>query len=323
MKKNISSQVSEVKEVTELKKLVIANAIATGNTYAFHDLFSRLKETSGAHENESLRLLTQTLAHLAPDKTALESPKFKAALELTEKHGLEDNSMPALLLEETAKEAVARSKFAYAEEAYKLLGIKNEMVALYAQAGEQFLREDKPKHAAVAFFVAASIDQPVGPHYQYLGPELHSRCAIEPKKCVTEMPIDAIIEQGIRFLLANDALAQQLMTRAAPGQWPRILAALAACRDIDISEAIKNLRESVSALLKIENGKPDDYSAIGPILLGRPTNSDQCWQYLKELCFEHPIASLCVCIRPVRNTFVLVPAIREGKSLIDLLLPSN
>ncbi|MBI5115183.1 hypothetical protein HZA56_01805 [Candidatus Poribacteria bacterium] len=307
--------------MVELKKLVIANAIATGNTYAFHDLFSCLKESSGASENETLRLLTEKLAYMAPDETTLESPKFKAALELTEKHGTKDNSLPALLLEETAKEAVARGKFAYAEDAYKLLGIKNEMVALYAQAGEQFLREDKPKQAATAFFVAASIDQSVGPHYQYLGPELHSRCAIEPKKCVTEMPIEAITEQGIRFLLAHDTLAQQLMMRAAPGQRPRILATLAACRDIDISETIKNLHESVSALLKIENGKPDDYSAIGPILLGRPTSSGQSWQYLKELCFEHPIASLCVCMRPVRNTFVLVPAIREGKSLIDLLLP--
>ncbi|MBI4830708.1 MAG: hypothetical protein HY801_03970 [Candidatus Lindowbacteria bacterium] len=197
------------------------------------------------------------------------------------------------------------------------------MVALYAQTGEQFLRDGKPKQAAMAFLVAASIDQPIGPHYQYLGPELHSRCPIEPKQCVTELQIETLVDEGIRFLLGHDTLAQRHLAQADAGQRRHMLGALAAYRDTDLSEAVKNLRASVAALLRIENGKPDDYSAIGSVLLGRTTSSGQYWQYLKELCFEHPIASLCVCLRPIRNSIALVPAIRDDKPLIDLLLPPD
>jgi len=310
----------QVRDTAELKKLVIANAIATGNTFAFHHLFSCLKEFGGDTSDVSANILSR-LNYLLPNEEMMDSPKFRTAMELVEKYELQDDTIPAILLEATAKEAVTCGKFAYAEDAYKLLGIKKEIVALYAQTGEQLLRENKPKHAAMAFFTAASIEQPIGPHYQYLALQLHSRCTAEPHKCVTMLPLDALIETGIRFLLGNDALAQKLNGLAAPAQKQQVLATLALCRDFDLNESVRNLRATVAALAKIEDGKPDDYLPLGLILLGRETGAGESWQYLKEFCFEHPIGALCVCMRAMRDRLVLIPAIRDGKSLIEALLP--
>ncbi len=313
---------ADIRNVAELKRLVIANAVATGNTFAFHDLFSRLKEFADTDDETGVGpTLLEHLAYLLPHAEMAESPRFRAAMELVESRELKGDAVPAALLEEAAKEAVARGKFSYAEDAYRLLGIKKEMVALYAQAGEQFVRDDKPERAATAFFVAASIDQPIGPHYQYLGPELHSQCPSEPEKCLTALSPELLVEAGINFLLPNDALAQRLIAAARPEQRRRVLGALAVCRDMNLPELVSNLRAAAAALSNIENGKPDDYSPIGPMLLGRETGANEPWQFLREFCFEHPVGSLCVCMRTVRNTLVLVPVVRDGKPLIDLLLP--
>jgi hypothetical protein len=244
-------------------------------------------------------------------------------MELVEQHGLKDDVTPAALLEETAKEAIARGKFAYAEDAYKLLGIKKEMVALYAQTGEQFLRENKLKHAGVSFFVAASLDQPIGPHFQYLGPQFHQGCWREPHKCITNLPLDALVDAGIEYLLGSQTLADRLTTAAQHDQKPHILGALAGLRDTNLKKLMDNFKATVAEFSKIENGKPDDYSPIGPLLLGRPTGAEGAWHYLKELCFEHPVAALGVCVRVVRDTLVLVPASRNGKPLLQELIPAE
>lgn len=313
---------ADIKNVADFKKRVVAHAIATGNSFAFHELFSRIREVPDITDESRVGpALLDHLEYLLPADDMAESPGFRSAMELVEKHGLQDNVLPAAILEETAKEAVARGRFAYAEEAYKLLGIKKEMVALYAQAGEQLLREDRAKHAAMSFFVAASLDQPIGPHYQYLGPELHSKCLAEPEKCLTALPIDLLIDAAIRFLFPGEALADRLMGSVKPEQKGRVLATLAVCRDLDLPTLVEGLRDAVAALSKIGNGQPDDYSPIGPMLLGRTTGTDEAWQYLREFCFEHPLGSLCVCVKMIRRTPVLVPVIRDGRSLIDLLLP--
>jgi hypothetical protein len=313
---------TDIRNVAELKKMVIANAIASGNTFAFHNLFSAVREFSGGKdENEITLPLLDRVRYLIPQGETLESPKFRAALELVEKHDLKGDMIPAVFLEETAKEAVARGNFAYAEDAYRLLGAKKEMVALYAQTGEHLLRESKAKEGALSFFVAASLEQPIGPHFQYLGPELHSKCLTEPQKCVTNLPLEELVDTGIRFLLQNDALAERLLAAVRPEQRKRILATLAVCRDLDLSESIANLRAATAELSKIVDGKPDEYSSIGPTLLGRPTGTNESWQYLKEFCLEHPVGSLGVCLKRVRDKIVLIPVIRDGKSLLDLLLP--
>lgn len=315
---------ADIRDVAELKRLVIANAIVTGNTFAFHDLFSAIKEFSeGTDSSAVTEALWDHLRYLFPQGEAAESPKFRAAMELVEKHDLKEDTIPAVLLEETAKEAVAGGKFAYAEEAYRLLGIKKEMVALYAQSGEQWLREGKPRNGALSFFVAASIEQPIGPHFQYLGPELHSKCLAESTKCVTALPVEEIVDAGIRFLLQNDGLAERLLATVHPEQKKYVLATLAVCTDADLPELVKNLRGAVADFSKIVDGKPDDYASIGPALLGRPTGSNESWQYLKEFCTEHPLGSLCVCLKRVRDKIVLIPVVRDGTPLIDLLLPSE
>ena len=311
-----------VQNVAELKRLVIANAVATGYTFAFHDLFSRLAEVSDKGDDAGVGPeILGHIGYLLPSDEAAASPEFAAAMELVEQLEPRDDAVPAALLEQTARQAVALGKFAYAEDAYKLLGIKKEMVGLYAQSGEQLLREDKPKHAAMAFFVAASIEDPIGPHYQYLGFELHTECPAEPEKCVTALPIELLVDAAIRVLLTNEPLAERLIASARPEQKGYILATLAACRDLDLPGLVENLRAASAELSRIDDGKPDDYSRIGPMLLGRQTASEQAWQYLREFCFEHPLGSLCVCVKIIKNTPVLVPVIRDGKPLIDLLLP--
>ena len=242
-------------------------------------------------------------------------------MELVEQHEFEENFIPATIFEETAKRAIALGNFAYAEDAYRLLGIKKEMVALYAQSGERLMREDKPKHAATAFYVAASLEQPLGPHYQYLGPQLHEGCLYEPDKCVTALPDDALVSIGIRFLLPNEPLADRLMDSVREDQKKEVLATLAVIRDIDFPGLTKNLREAVDAVSGIEDGKPDDYSPVGSALLGRTCGADKWWQYLREFSFEHPLGALCVCVKLVKTAPVLVPVVRDGKSIVESLLP--
>ncbi len=323
MKKKIQ-QTFGVSNVGELKRLIVANAVATGNSFAFHDLFSQLKEFADT-DNESAvtPAVLNRLAYLLPTRDTTESPKFRRATEIVGEYSLNDDVVPATLLEETAKEAVSRGKFAYAEDAYRLLGIKKEIVALYAQTGEQLLRDDKPKQGAVAFLVAASLDQPLGPHYQDLGPELHSACQREPDKCVTALPIDSLMDEAIKFLISNDDLAQRLLSTAKAAHKPHIIETLAAARDTNLHEFMENLRKGAVELSKIGDGQPDDYSPIGPALLGRIAPTGQAWEYLKELSFEHPIAALCVCLKLIRQTPVLVPVLRDGKPLLELLLPAE
>jgi len=163
MNRNRTDQIT----IAELKKRIIANAVATGNAFAFRDLFSCLGETPDISDDSGATPeLLGRLDYLLPAEEALESPEFASALELIERHEF-DAAVPATVLEETAKHAVRLGKFSYAEDAYKLLGIKKEIVALYAQAGEQLLRDDKPNNAAMSSFGAATIDQPMGPQFQY------------------------------------------------------------------------------------------------------------------------------------------------------------
>lgn len=313
---------TNIHDVDELKKRILANAVATGNAYAYHDLFSRLKEfLPVAGKGDAMDVLMKHLAYLLPDDEMTDSPEYRAALELVEGYEFEDDLIPAIMFEETAKRAVALGKFAYAEDAYKLLGIKKEIVALYAQTGENLLREGKAKQAATAFHVAASLDRPVGPHYQYLGPRLHADCFDKPEKCVTALPNDSIVDAGIRFLIFNESLADKLMDAVTPEQKKDVLATLAVIRDTDLPGLIKNLTDAVDAVSGIEDGRPDDYSPVGPALLGRTCGADEWWQYLREFSFEHPLGALCVCVRIVKETPVLVPVIHDGKSLIESLLP--
>lgn len=318
MNRNRTDQIT----IAELKKRVIANAVATGNAFAFRDLFSCLGETPDISDDSGATPeLLGRLDYLLPAEEAPESPEFAAALALIERHEFDD-AVPATVLEETARRAVRLGKYTYAEDAYRLLGIKKEIVALYAQAGEQFLRDDNPKNAAMSFFVAASIDQPMGPHFQYLGPRLHARCLDRPDACVTTLPIDELVDKGIGFLLSNDSLSERLLSAATPEQKPRVLATLAACRDMDLPGLVANLRAAASELSGIDDGAPADYASIGPTLLGRETASGEAWQYLHDLCFEHPLASLCVCVKLVMDTPTLVPIIRDGKPLVELILPA-
>jgi hypothetical protein len=311
-----------VRTIGELKNVVIAHALLNGNTFAFHDLFSNLKEFSEGGDDAGVNeKLMSHIGHLIPDKETIESQQFIATLKRVEAHQMKGDIIPASLLEETARNALAREKFAYAEDAYRLLGIKKEMTALCAQRGEQFLREAKPAHAAMSFMIAANIDQPVGPHFQYLGPQLHAECLRKPKACVTILPVENLIDAGIHFLLAHDALAERL-THAAPAEQKRnILGALALHRDENIADLVRNMRKAVDAFSVAQNGKPDDFLAIGSLLLGRPTASGEAWQYLREFSYEHPVGALCVCIRPVRGKPALIPILRENKSLLEFILP--
>jgi hypothetical protein len=310
--------------IVELKRQIIANAIATGNTFAFRDLFSRLAEMPDLTGDSAMPPeLLHHLRYLLPADESPERPELKDAREFIREYEFDDNTIPAAVLEETAKRAVKLGKFAFAEDAYKLLGIKKEIVALYAQTGEQFLRDGKATRGAMSFFAAASIDQPVVPHFQRIGPQLHAKCLGEPDKCVTTLTVEEIIDKGLDMLLANEPLSEKLLASARPDDKREILAALSVCRDMDLLGLVKNLQAAASELSGVDNGQPDDYTALGPMLLGRETGSGEAWQYLRELCFEHPIGSLCVCIQMVKDTPVLVPVIRDGKPLIELLLPQK
>jgi hypothetical protein len=313
---------SDIRTVRELKKVIIAHALVSGNTIAFHELIANVKEfAKGGDDAEVNETLLDHLRHLLPDSETADSAEFKSALEIVEQLDIKGDFIPAVLLEITAREATVREKFAYAEDAYRLLGIKKEIMALYAQRGEQFLREGKPSHAALSFLVAASIDQPIGPNFQYLGPKLHEQCLRQPKTCVTNSSVEELINTGIQFLLSHNTFAERLIAAAPADQKRSVLGTLAKYRDENINELIANLRKAVETYSAIRNGKPDDYSAVSSLLLGRATATGQAWQYLREFSYEHPIAALCVCIRPIGDKQVLVPVTREGKSLLEFLLP--
>jgi len=313
-----------IRTIFDLKKIVIAYALISGNTFAFHALFSSIKEFApGGDEAPLNQKLMDHLEYLLPGPEAKESADFQNALKLVEQSDLSGDIVPGILLEETAQHAVAQGKFAYAEDAYRLLGVKKEIIGLYAQRGEQFLREGKPSEAAMSFLVAASLEQPIGPNFQYLGPQLHADCIRNPKACVTILPVDELIEAGIQYLLSHDGLSDRLLHAASAEQKRSVLGALAQYRDENIQELIQNLRKAAEAVSSIRDGKPNDYSPIGPLLLDSATATGEAWQYLREFSHEHPIGALCVCIRMIGQKQVIIPVVREGKSLIEFLLPAS
>lgn len=313
-----------IRTVQDLKRIVIAYAVMSGNTFAFHALYSSVREFApGGDDAPVNQKLMEHVEYLLPTPEVKEAAEFQDALKLVEGHDLSGDIVPGILLEETAQHAVARGKFAYAEDAYRLLGLKKEIVGLYAQRGEQFLREGKPSEAAMSFLVAASLDQPVGPNFQYLGPQLHADCMRNPKACVTTLPVEELIEVGIRYLLSNDSLSERLLHATSDEQKRSVLGALARYRDEDIRQLIQNLRKAAETVSAIHDGKPNDYTPLGPVLLGRATATNEAWQYLREFSYEHPLGALCICIRMIGQKPVIIPVVREGKSLIEFLLPSE
>lgn len=322
MEKDNSLAEISIGTIGELKKSVLAGAIAAGNSFAFHDLFAWLDEFPDLDDNSAVDTkVLDHLRYLLPNEGVTESADYRDALRLVETSDIAGGTIPAAVLEQTAKTALLSGKFAFAEDAYRLLGIKKEIVALYVQAGEHLLREDKPKQAAIAFFTAASLDDPIGPHYQNLGLELHSDCLSEPEKCVTALSPELLMDTALRFLLPNEPMAERLLEAAKPEQKKQIFATLAVCRDLDFAGLVNNLRTAVEAFCKIDDGMPDDYAPIASMLLGRELPSSRLRQQIGEFCFEHPIGALCICVRLVRHKPVLVPVLRDGKSVIESLLP--
>jgi len=324
MKKNKSLSELNIGTIGELKKSVLASAIAAGNSFALHDLFAWLDEFPDLDDDSAVDTkVLDHLRYLLPIEGATESADYRDALELVEKSDMAAGTIPAAVLEQTAKTALLSGKFAFAEDAYRLLGIKKEIVALYVQAGEHLLRENKPKQAAIAFFTAASLDDPIGPHYRNLGVDLHSDCLNEPEKCITAMAPDLLMDAALRFLLPNEPMAEKLLETAKPEQKKQILATLAVCRDLDFPGLVNNLRAAVEAFCKIDDGIPDDYAPITSMLLGRELPSSRLRQHIGEFCFEHPVGALCICVRLVRYKPVLIPVLRDGKSVIESLLPAE
>lgn len=324
MQKDKSHSGLNVGTVGELKKCVLAGAIASGNSFAFHDLFSWLKEFPDLDDDSPVDAkVIDHLNYLLPTEEVSESADYREALELVEKSEMTSGAIPATVLEKTAQTALLSGKFSFAEDAYRLLGIKKEIVALHVQAGEHLLREDKPEKAAIAFFTAASLENPIGPHYQNLALELHSDCLDAPEKCVTSLPLESLTDAALRFLLPNESMSEKLVEAAKPDHKKKILATLAVCRDLDFPGLVNNLKAAVDAFCRIDNGMPDDYAPIASMLLGRELPDSRLRQQIGEFCFEHPIGALCICVRLVRHKPVLVPVLRDGKSVIESLLPSE
>jgi hypothetical protein len=101
---------ADINDMADLKTQVMANAVATGNMFAFHDLFAKIREFAG--DGAVTPALLDKIAYLLPTEETTGSAEYDAAKELVARHDGGGESVHAAVLEETARRAVLLKKFA-------------------------------------------------------------------------------------------------------------------------------------------------------------------------------------------------------------------
>ncbi len=191
---------------------------------------------------------------------------FSESLAFLTDEMLDAESLSDQILANIAQNALRLKKFSFASKAYDELDEKEQVISNYMKEGGSLLEGDKIQQAAESYLIAAKLaydyKQRFGPDFQQRGLQLHADCMNQPEKCITaSTDIQNIIDEGIKYLLDNQAIAEKLLQQPQPAK-KSLLKALAQLQDSNYHAFAENYKAAVQKLKETtqdyEEGKISD-----------------------------------------------------------------
>jgi len=287
-------------------------------------------ESSPAFD-QALKAVRQdkTWAHVQRELAAMRPAQFPAELVLL----LGDN-------------AVRTGKWTSAAQAYELLRIRRRMQDEFFAQGLAAIGEGNVPRAVLAFrtgvglgfdYAAFPEPLPVVPQFQTRALMLHGTYPQRPEDCVALLEADLHVQVALDYLLYDNAATVHLrdltpptrleflceLVRQSDSGWPAFAANYAeACRrTLALGSRMQQIGAHHAATLaeEIEEQQVADPWQITRALLGRSIEGGEWWQYLKELAYEHPAATLFISRQIVGEQEILMPRLRGGSPVAAAL----
>jgi hypothetical protein len=346
---NLSARAASPESVDpDVMARAFAKAVADGDIVNLRFLFMPFSPARGS---ETEQFGTDKYAYLLPTDEEEQKGPFREALrivkdpdtwsyiinELSEERPAR---LPSNMLLPLADNAVAQGKFTSAAQAYELLRIRSRMQEQFLAQTDEALEKDDCRKAAAAMLVATGLDYdyaafpeplPLVPDFQKRSLMLHGEYPVRPEDSVPLQPLPTFLRTAENYLLLSSEIASRLeerpeelrvkllaeLVRQRDPHWDDFVAnyhqACEATKDLqDRLDALREESESDNSLERsIEERLGLDPRILSAALLGRETPGGEWWQYLKELAYEHPPASLFVARQVIGDVEVLMPRYRS------------
>lgn len=334
----------------DLAQKAFAKSVDDGDMVTFNILFASL---SPLRAGTTEILETEKYEYLRPDAEQENSATYKEAMIQVKdvltwdfiKKELEAErpaQLPSELLILLADNAVRRSKFTMASQAYEMLRIRRRMQSEFFTHADEALRANDIPKAVQGYLVAtglvydyAAFPEPLPKvaHYQTTALQLHGHYPRDPQDCIAVQPEEIHTNAGLNYLLNDDeaftrliefpldtrlAFLKELITRIDTN-WDEFVAKYKnACALIQqFADRMEHQKATLEDEIEEQQGhNPDD---IMIALLGRKIEDGSWWQYLKELAYEHPAGVLFISRLRVGNHEILKPSLLAGSAVSGTL----
>lgn len=249
-------------------------------------------------------------------------------------------NLPREFLLDLGERAMTMGKFRDAHAAFKAAQQLDQRVNQYLDKAYRILQSkeissgdvnnelllEKFDESAQLIFLAVRLKNPFGNQFQKTGYDLHyldSESQRKYNKYIEQNLFKEIIDFGIHFLLDDKTIADKVANHLGSGktrrQMLKSLAILFSGGEEKYNKFVANYRKAAEIA---KNAKSDqDLMQAQKTLLGRGTGDNVHYQFLRELCLEHPLGALLVSrVQSPEGTLYIIPRIlKSGESLLDFL----
>jgi len=202
--------------------------------------------------------------------------------------------------------------------------VKEDMPADDVQVNEVFHKT--VREAAVQFYQAVRLKNPLGNQFQYLGPHFHLKDHESFRKYMKYVELNLlkeIIEFAISYLTDDQAIAVRIINQLHSGKTRKLFlkyfAEQFSVTGSDYEDFISRFKQAADSLKSAKEDK--DFMQLQKILLGRNTGNNEYYQFIRELAVEHPISPILVAISlaPDGTPFLAPIILKSGISLVEFL----
>lgn len=259
--------------------------------------------------------------------------------------------LPSELLLKLADNAVCLGKYSNAAQAYELLRIRPRMQKLFLDQADEALDQNELDKATLGYYIAACLSYdyaafpeplPVTAAYHKNALILHAVYPSRPEDSIALQPTEAHLRAAFNYLLIDAAIAHRLdkrpvavkiaflnaLVRRMDPDWDDFAARYKeACTMIKsygerlqrIANEKEGIKDAVSDALEEQQDERDPRDICAK-LLGHPTENGEWWQYLKDLAFKHPAATLFVTRQAVtKDLEIIMPRFVKDSPIIKAL----
>ncbi len=331
----------------------LAWSIAQGDMVNFRFLFY---PNSPLREDSSEDITSEKYSYLHPQNT--QEAAYQEALKQVGQPAMTNHvqqqlatkgpaQYPWQLVLTLADNAVRLAKYAVAAQAYELLRIRRRVQEIFLEEAEALFDKKDIDGAVSGYTIAAALEYdyaafpeplPATPKYQSRALLLHAEYPKNPEQCVALQPVEQHIQTMLSYLLGQPQMAERLAKRSleerlefvekwirrSDPQWDtfadRYRQACAKAEAFADRLAHQDEKRSQLETEVEEQQQSEEPRDISITLLGREIPEGEWWQYLKELAYQHPAATLFVGRQAVsRDLEIIMPRYRADHPLISRL----